>query len=732
MNSEPAGRRQAGGWLGPRPVPESHRRTRDIARSRPAVEIYGWQIREKPLSIKIPIDIVERMQEDIQYGLGMRAPCDIMGLLIGRVLKEYSSTILIQDFVLTGYTSDSGLPGLWNDERLADMIQPWNRPGSPHYVVGFVRSNSRDWPEIEKQDFKCAKRLLNRTPNVFLLIRSGMSRGSTGRLFLRPSRWSGLDDEYGEFPLNADILRSQWDATLPKPEEPAIHFIPGNPLEGKESSEPPRRVPEPPHIEVIFERVEPDSVAPVHAAPADVPAAAAMTDLASGIVTELPLAELLAAELPKVGLWARLFRRKVEEAPSVEPAATVEAGVEASVEAKERLWARLFRRGEETPSVEPVAPAEAMQSEIVAEPPKENLWARFFRRGEESPSVEPVAPAEAMQSEIVAEPPKENLWARLFRRGEEAPSVEPVAPAEAMQSEIVAEPPKENLWARFFRPAAEEELPVEPVAETSGMEYAAEPIAAEPIEEEAWQSDVAQDAPKPSLWARLFRPAYEEEDEPSFEPVAAASDLDYAAEPVAAEPIAEPIEDEAWQADAEAPASEQYTLFGKTEFAEAAAEDGSRKPTPWFGDNPPPPPVPAWRSWLTVAATWLLAVGITMWCIEGRNPFVRTNAVAEAPVIVSNPIRLHVDSAGGLLDISWDRTSATALNHGGFLTIRDGALLKEVRLEPSEVQSGHIYYGARSEDLGIRLEIPQDDGVTASESIRIVGPPPAARKDSHK
>jgi hypothetical protein len=707
-------------------VPESHRRTRDISRSRPAVEIYGWKVREKPLSIKIPIDIVERMQDDIQYGLGMRAPCDIMGLLIGRVLKEYSSTILIQDFVLTGYTSDSGLPGLWNDERLADMIQPWNRPGSPHYVVGFVRSNSRDWPEIEKQDFKCAKRLLHRTPNVFLLIRSGISRGSTGRLFLRPSRWSGLDEEYGEFPLNADILRSQWDATLPTPEEPAIHFIPGNPLQGKEGWEPPRRAPEPPHVEVIFERVAPDSVAPVHDAPDAVPAAAAMTNVASGIVTELPLAELLAAELPKVGLWARLFRRKVEEAPSIEPAASVEASVETSVEAKESLWARLFHRDAEMPGITPIAPAEPVQSEIAAELPKENRWARLFHREAEIPSVEPAASVEASVEA------KENLWARVLRRHEEAPSVVPAAPAEAMQSEIVAEPPKENLWARLFRPASEDEIPVEPVAAASGME------SAESIEEEAWQSDVAEEAPKPSLWARLLRPFYEDEEEPSFEPVAAASDLDYAAEQVAAEPITvEPIEDEAWQADAEAPASEQYTLFAETaqtgEFAEAGAEDGSRKPAPWFGDNPPPPPIPAWRSWLTVAATWLIAVGITMWCIDGRNPFERTNTVAEAPVIVSNPIRLHVDSAGGLLDISWDRTSATTLNsHGGFLTIRDGVLLKEVRLDPSEVQSGHIYYGARSEDLGIRLEIPQDDGVTASESIRIVGPPPATRPDSHK
>lgn len=216
MNNEPAGKRQAGGWLGPRPVPEDLRRGRDISGARPAVEIYGWQVRERPLSIKIPIDIVERMQEDIQDGLNRRPPCDVIGLLIGRLAKEYSSTITIHDYVLAGYTHDSSGSGLWSDERLADLIKPWNNPNSASYVVGFFRSGSDSWPEIAKEDLKCAKRLLRRTPNVFLLIRSGQGRGYSGRLFLRPFYRARVDEQYGEFPLNAGVLRTQWEATAPQ------------------------------------------------------------------------------------------------------------------------------------------------------------------------------------------------------------------------------------------------------------------------------------------------------------------------------------------------------------------------------------------------------------------------------------------------------------------------------------------------------------------------------------
>ncbi len=105
MKAEQTGKREAGGWLVP--SPESQRRSGDITGSRAAVEIYGWQVSDKPFSIKIPLDIVDRLQRDIQYGLGMTTSCDVMGLLIGRIATEYSSTLIIQDYVLTGYTSDN-------------------------------------------------------------------------------------------------------------------------------------------------------------------------------------------------------------------------------------------------------------------------------------------------------------------------------------------------------------------------------------------------------------------------------------------------------------------------------------------------------------------------------------------------------------------------------------------------------------------------------------------------
>jgi hypothetical protein len=93
-------------------------------------------------------------------------------------------------------------------------------------------------------------------------------------------------------------------------------------------------------------------------------------------------------------------------------------------------------------------------------------------------------------------------------------------------------------------------------------------------------------------------------------------------------------------------------------------------------------------------------------------------------VSIVKSIGLEVHGDGQLLNIAWDRGSATALNsNGGFMTIRDGDLVKLVRLDPLEIRTGHIYYAPRNGDLGIRLEMAAEDGDTASESVRVVGPP---------
>jgi hypothetical protein len=797
MKREPAQKLQAGGWLGPRPFAGGLGRSRDISASRPAVEIYGWQIRKKPLSIKIPIHVVEKMQDDIRYGLGMSTPCDVQGFLIGRLSSGYSSSVIVHDYELAGYTSEAVGSGFWNNDRLAKMIKPWTRPSSSLYVVGFFRSQSGNWPEIEKEDLKGAKRLLKRTPNVFLLIRSGLDRSYAGRLFVRPSWRAKVDEEYGEFPLNADILRAQWSATEQPREEHLLHFVPGNPLQERQRLERAKRAAAGPEIEPIFERVEDQPLSAVansgviaeasvspNAVPEIVFEEPAQPPVASQFTEAPPLNDSAIGEpakFPKRNLWEKLFRPAASQSLPVEPVAAdsmpqvlseapQQAPLQAPLQApKEWLWENLSQpAAEEAPRVEPIAAEATLPVEPVAaqatpevplsttldqslplEPVAVEVTPNAPPSVDQSLPVEPVAaeatpavplstildqslpldpvaaeatpnaspsvnqslPVEPVAAEATLNVP---FWKKLFR-----PAADQALPVEPVAAETT---PNVPFWKKLFRPAADQALPVEPVAAEATPQMLLWPSADQwlPVEQVA-----AEATPNAPFWKNLFRPSADQA--LPVEPVTeeATSEVPFwrklfraGVEQASVDPLPFPN-------PAEAEDDEYTEVEGEEEF-QGDEGDGS-------GENPPPPPGRSWRSWLAIAATWIIAAGVTLWWMDGRNLYSHRPPQVEPtrPVTISSPIGLQLDRAGGLLEIIWDRNSAIVANsQGGYLTIRDGGELKEILLNPSDIHTGHLYYGPNSSDLGIRLELSQQDGETASESIRVVGPPSPARRRS--
>jgi hypothetical protein len=207
------------------------------------------------------------------------------------------------------------------------------------------------------------------------------------------------------------------------------------------------------------------------------------------------------------------------------------------------------------------------------------------------------------------------------------------------------------------------------------------------------------------------------------------------ATPTRVEPLvpAEELRAEAAGSQAEdGPTSSSENESADARFAETE-DDLRARVNAWFAENTQPKAAPAWRSWLSIAATWTIAVGATMWITNGSSLFGHSSPEVpeQHPVTIPDSIGsvvhtgLEVHSDGQLLDITWDRRSASALNSsGGYMTIRDGDLVKVVRLEAGEIRTGHIYYVPRNADLGVRLEMASADGDTTSETVRVVGPPP--------
>jgi len=279
----------------------------------------------------------------------------------------------------------------------------------------------------------------------------------------------------------------------------------------------------------------------------------------------------------------------------------------------------------------------------------------------------------------------------------------------ATKLEVPPKAAKRRGWVRFLRPAAA------PSPER-GRSIAKEQVRKVPTREIRKQQPAGQGgwkkpAPPPSPPAAKETPRLETappppSDAPQEVPISTTNSA-AASEPV----VTAPTPTAAPEESAPAAAAENTPV----ETIAAAVERQS-----------PPPQTSPWHSKLIAAAIGTIAAGGTLWFMHGRQlvshpPQQVSETVA---VVVSNPLGLQVDRTGGMLDILWDRTSATAENsNGGVVTIHDGDRVKRVRLDPGEIRTGHIYYRPRSAALDIRLEVAVEDGGTASESVLVVNAP---------
>lgn len=340
------------------------------------------------------------------------------------------------------------------------------------------------------------------------------------------------------------------------------------------------------------------------------------------------------------------------------------------------------------------------------------------------PVKSPVATAPAQRTQPVAkeaprkqkDPPKVRARAAV-RQESPAPIPRKAPPANALarvsKLDIPAKPAKRRRWARFIR--------------SIGKEAAREAAA-----KQTSQRDPGRPSPAPGAWKKPAPPPMKgliggattaSLPETVAELPKSGSVQEPAPNPLASSEPSQPLTSTVTSDESLGTAPTQTPV--PENIAPAATENATAdKLTMPLRRNAAAQQTPVWRSRLIAAAIGTIAAGATLWLMGGRKVIIhRPLQVSETlPVEVSNPLGLQVDRNGGMLDILWDRTSATAENsNGGVVTIHDGDRVKRVRLDPGEIRTGHIYYRPRSAALDIRLEVAVEDGGTASESVLVVG-----------
>jgi len=173
---------------------------------------YVWEAPEKPISIHLLYDVIDKMNPEIMRGLGAlkRRGAEVGGLLLGRSEGGFHQTVTIEDCepipteYLTGPSYNLSENDLVTFE--AAIARRQSVPTARLSVVGFYRSHTRDELFMDDSDLAIAARYFPGPGNVFLIVKPFATRTSIGGFFFWENDEIYRESTYLPFPFHRGEL----------------------------------------------------------------------------------------------------------------------------------------------------------------------------------------------------------------------------------------------------------------------------------------------------------------------------------------------------------------------------------------------------------------------------------------------------------------------------------------------------------------------------------------------
>jgi hypothetical protein len=156
---------------------------------------YTWQSPDKSRIVRLSLDVVDRVQQDVMRGFGAvpRRGAEVGGVLIGSVQHEEQdeavrTVILIDDYELVPIEYKRGPSYLLSADdsaTFAALVERLRTAGDPAYQpVGFFRSHTREAPCLGEEDIQLLDTHFAELDSTVLWIRPYATRvGVAGFLF---------------------------------------------------------------------------------------------------------------------------------------------------------------------------------------------------------------------------------------------------------------------------------------------------------------------------------------------------------------------------------------------------------------------------------------------------------------------------------------------------------------------------------------------------------------------
>lgn len=169
---------------------------------------YVWEVADKPVSIHLDFNVLDRLAMDIMRGFGAvpKRGAEVGGLLLGSIEHDGDKTIVrIEDFHAVPCDHLKGPSYLLTEKdeaRFRDAAQRVHNAGEAgQQLVGYYRSHTRDGLGLSDEDVQLFEKYLGEASQIVLLVRPFATRTSTGAFFFQENGGFRRESSYQEFPF---------------------------------------------------------------------------------------------------------------------------------------------------------------------------------------------------------------------------------------------------------------------------------------------------------------------------------------------------------------------------------------------------------------------------------------------------------------------------------------------------------------------------------------------------
>lgn len=176
-------------------------------------EFFEWKFPEKPISIELNLDVIERMNGPIVEAFKAlpRRGLEIGGLLLGRVERGSPAKVIIEDFEAVESEHLHGPSYALSPkdiERLQSRLTYWRgHPENGKSVVGYYRTHTRPNLYLDDDDFQVVRQFFADPSQVFLLVKPAAIGEGTAGFFFWENGQIRRESSYQEFPFDGTQLR---------------------------------------------------------------------------------------------------------------------------------------------------------------------------------------------------------------------------------------------------------------------------------------------------------------------------------------------------------------------------------------------------------------------------------------------------------------------------------------------------------------------------------------------